>query len=73
MRFVQDNHSSKFPGTIGVSAPVSRDTHKGKTTLSSGEALRFQLQNLFNNTPGMNRRVDVDREQYEEFRIDHGL
>ena len=33
----------------------------------------MQLNNMLNNTPGINQKIDIDREQYEEFRVNLGI
>ena len=70
-RHVCDNPNGRT-GSIGVSGNIDRSTKRGQT-LKTAEALRMQLNNMLNNTPGINQKIDIDREQYEEFRVNLGL
>ena len=52
----------KGAGLIGVSPPKPKRITK--QIFPSGDKLRRQVHNLDWNTPGMNHKVDVDRELY---------
>ena len=44
-----------------------------KKTLPTAEILRNQLNNLYNNTPGINTKMDLVKEMYDDYRIGLGL
>ena len=72
---VDDVAGRHSPGSAAVSGSPSKrnSAYRGFEGRAGQNNLRVQSQNLFTNTPGANRKVDIERELYSDFKHKFGL
>ena len=57
----------------GLSMNISPEPHRRIQSGFMANKLRTQSQNIAANTPGQNRKVNLERELYEDFLVQYGL